>query len=323
MKEFGVDVSEHQGEINWEVAKNEIKYAILRIGWIGNKENHTIDEKFERNYNECKRLGIPIGIYVYNYCRSEEAVKSGTEWLLRILNERDIELPIFIDMEDSSLTDLSNEQLTNICITFGNVLDGTKYKQGIYANLWWFKNLLNISKLKQFKKWLAEWNNNENHSADFVVHFWQFTNKSKVDGIGNVDGNYCLCECFENINKTEENHEVNNETSVNMTGSYIVQPGDNLTTIAQKYGISWQTLYENNRNIIGNNPNLIKPGQVLQINASTNRETAESYIVKPGDNLTLIGKKYGISWRTIYENNKDIIGNNPNLIKPGQVLKIR
>jgi len=45
--------------------------------------------------------------------------------------------------------------------------------------------------------------------------------------------------------------------------------------------MSWQTLYENNRNTIGSNPNLIKPGQVLQINASTDRETAEAYIVKP------------------------------------------
>lgn len=56
----GVDVSQHNGVINWEVAKSQIDFAILRLGWIGNKNNHTIDTQFERNYNECKRLGIPV-----------------------------------------------------------------------------------------------------------------------------------------------------------------------------------------------------------------------------------------------------------------------
>ena len=55
---FGIDVSEHQGEINWEVVKPKIDFAILRLGWIGNKDNHTLDKQFERNYSECKRLCI-------------------------------------------------------------------------------------------------------------------------------------------------------------------------------------------------------------------------------------------------------------------------
>ena len=96
-----------------------------------------------------------------------------------------------------------------------------------------------------------------------------------------------------------------------------------LISIGKKYGISWQTLYANNKNVIGSNPNLIIPGQVLNINAGSNPETATSYTVKRGDNLTKIGKKFGLSWKVIYENNKDIIGSNPNLIKVGTVLKIR
>ena len=51
----------------------------------------------------------------------------------------------------------------------------------------------------------------------------------------------------------------------NTTTTYIVQKGDNLSKIAQKYNTTWRTIYNNNRSVIGNNPNLIKVGQVLKI----------------------------------------------------------
>ena len=317
MKEKGIDVSEHQGQINWEVVKNNIKFAILRIGWIGNKNNHTMDKEFERNYNECKRLGIPVGGYIYNYCNAENTVENGTNWILEKINGKSFDLPIFLDMEDNSLQDLGIEKLTNICMTFANIMEDTNYNFGIYANLNWFNNYLNLNKLKNCKKWLAQWTESENHSAKFNVDLWQYSSEGEIEGInGNVDMNYCLCNCLNNDNS-------NTNEEVEITGAYTVQPGDNLTTIAKKYGISWKTLYENNKNVIGNDPNLIKPGQILQINPSTDKNTAISYTVQSGDNLSSIGKKYGLSWRTIYENNKDTIGNDPNLIKPGQVLKIR
>ena len=74
---FGIDVSENNGTINWDLVKDQISFAILRIGWIGNKNDNTIDNQFERNYNECKRLSIPIGVYVYCYSNSEDTAISG------------------------------------------------------------------------------------------------------------------------------------------------------------------------------------------------------------------------------------------------------
>ena len=82
---FGIDVSQHQGEINWDKVKSQIDFAILRLGWIGNKENHTLDTQFERNYSECKRLGIPVGVYVYCYSNCEETAKSGANWVIEKL----------------------------------------------------------------------------------------------------------------------------------------------------------------------------------------------------------------------------------------------
>ena len=82
-----------------------------------------------------------------------------------------------------------------------------------------------------------------------------------------------------------------------------------------KYGTTYQELARIN-NIA--NPNVIYPGQVIKING-----TAETtYTVKSGDTLSGIANKYGTTWQKLYEKNKSVIGNNPNLIKPGQVLKI-
>lgn len=320
----GIDVSHNNGVIDWEKVKDNIDFAILKIGWIGNKQNHTIDNQFERNYSECKRLGIKIGLYVFNYCNSENTVVEGANWVLERIKDKTFEYPVYIDMENaegSTLSELGKDVLTNIANKFCEHLTNNNVKTGVYANLDWFKNYLDINTLNKYSIWLAEWNNKENHSADFKVDIWQYTSSGSVNGItGNVDMNNMYN--VENVENTVDNVENSVDNSVN-AGQYIVKSGDTLTSIAKIYGISWQTLYANNKDVIGSNPNLIKPGQVLNINAGSNPETATSYTVKRGDNLTKIGKKFGLSWKVIYENNKDIIGSNPNIIKVGMVLKIR
>lgn len=106
----------------------------------------------------------------------------------------------------------------------------------------------------------------------------------------------------------------NNQNIVQDT-TYTVKSGDTLSEIAMKYGTTYQELARIN-NIA--NPNVIYPGQVIKING-----TAEKiYTVKSGDTLSGIASKYGTTWQKLYEKNKSVIGNNPNLIKPGQVLKI-
>ena len=99
---------------------------------------------------------------------------------------------------------------------------------------------------------------------------------------------------------------------------YTVKKGDTLISIAAKYNTTWQKIYELNKDVIGNNPNLIYPGQVLII-PNTDVTT---YTVKKGDTLISIAAKYNTTWQKIYEKNKDVIGSNPNLIYPGQVLVI-
>lgn len=187
----GIDVSEHQDRINWaEVQNEEIDFVILRLGWIGNKENHTIDKFFKENYESCVRLGIPVGVYVYSYCETEEAAKSAAKWTSEQLKDKKITYPVFIDMEDSQIENLDVQTLTDISKTFCEELKTSGYsKVGIYANKNWLVNKLDASQLSKYNIWLAHYTDKTDYSEKYDM--WQYTSSGTVKGImGNVDMNY-------------------------------------------------------------------------------------------------------------------------------------
>lgn len=105
---------------------------------------------------------------------------------------------------------------------------------------------------------------------------------------------------------------------------YTVQPGDSLSKIAAEYGTTWQKIYDDNKSVIGGDPNRIYAGQVLKIytSGSAPAPSGTTYTVQPGDNLSSIAAKYGTTWQKIYNDNKSVIGGDPNFITPGMVLTI-
>lgn len=188
----GIDVSSHQSRINWvDVKQDGIDFAILRLGWIGNKNNHTIDTFFNENYEACKRLGIPVGVYVYNYCESEEAVTSGAKWVLDQLKAKKLTYPVYIDMEDSQISGLDKEKLTNISKTFcEEIKKGGYSKVGVYANKNWLINKLDANQLSSYNIWLAHYTSKTDYAGKYQI--WQYTSSGSVKGIiGRVDMNYC------------------------------------------------------------------------------------------------------------------------------------
>lgn len=109
-----------------------------------------------------------------------------------------------------------------------------------------------------------------------------------------------------------------NPTPNNNEEVYTVVKGDTLSRIAKKYNTTYQKIAEYNGIA---NPNLIYPGQKIKIpsNSFTNTIT---YTIQKGDTLNGIASKYGITWQKIFNDNRSVLGSNPNLIYPGQVIKI-
>lgn len=245
---FGIDVSQFQGEIDWAAVKPKIDFAILRLGWVGKAESQFLDEKFERNYYECRRLGIPVGVYVYCYSVTEEAARSGARWTLDRLWGKNLQMPVYLDMEDDSLVSLGRERLTGLCIAFNTVIEQGAFWAGVYANRYWYDELLNTRELRRrYTTWIADYSGGDTDKYRGLYDMWQTGAQGRLEGIqGDVDTDVLYRDLMGEISRWRR--------------TYTVQPGDTLWTIAQRFGTTWQALAR--RNCL-TDPDRLTIGQVL------------------------------------------------------------
>ena len=179
-----IDVSEHQGKIQWELVKPQIDGAILRCGYGMDLERQD-DGQFRRNAEECTRLDIPFGVYLYSYADSKEKACSEAAHVLRLVKEYPLSYPVYLDLEEKG-TQKGAVERANI---FGDIIEKAGYWCGVYANLYWWENYL--KGLDRFTKWVAQYYKTCQYRGSHL-DIWQYTDRGKVDGIrGNVDMNIC------------------------------------------------------------------------------------------------------------------------------------
>ncbi len=270
----GIDVSAHQGRIDWEKVTNSgIKFAILRLG-IGSDMQSQDDAYFEANVQGCESIGLPWGAYLYSYALNLEDAKSEVQHALRMLNGKRPEYPIFFDMEDADGYKTkrgmpSNQGLVDICKTFLLGIEEAGYYASLYASLSWLNNQLNSSELDRFDKWVAQWNKSCSYKKPYGI--WQYTDSGKVDGInGNVDMNIAYTNYPEIIKSTGLNGFTAGTTSPSTSGSsqdtrtYTVKKGDTLWDISKKY-LGTGTRYPEIMSLNALKSTTIYPGQVLRL----------------------------------------------------------
>ena len=193
----GIDVSEHQGRIDWDAVKaSGIDFAILRIGFGAPSWGGRVDYQFGRNISECERLGIPYGIYIYSYARDDQQAADEASMVIDCLSGHNPRLPVYYDLEDKSIiADGRQSGIASRAQTFCNKISAAGYKPGIYANLNWFNNILTDSVFKSgsWDHWIAQYNSQCDYTGSYS--FWQYTSSGKVSGInGNVDMNYAYVD---------------------------------------------------------------------------------------------------------------------------------
>lgn len=191
-----IDISQHNGYVDFSKFSNHgIKGVILRLGWIGNKNNHTLDTYFETYYQNAKANNIPVGIYVYSYVKSYNNMVTACNWIKEKIKGKSFELPLFIDMEDSSTIGSGKTDLTNQAIYFNKFFTSQGYTTGTYANLNWFVNFLDISKLVDWKIWCAQYNSTL--TLKWKCDLWQYTSSGIFSGVttSRVDCNKVMCDC--------------------------------------------------------------------------------------------------------------------------------
>lgn len=181
----GIDVSEHQGVIDWDKVKasGKVDFAILRAGY--GKESSQVDKQFERNYSECKRLNIPVGAYWYTYATTVDEAKQEASVFLRTLAGKAFEYPVAFDIEEKAGLLRASE----LCDAFCSELEKSGYYTAIYSFKSAFEN--NISDIKEkYDTFLSHVGVEQtNYSGDYGL--WQYSWTGSIDGIsGDVDLDY-------------------------------------------------------------------------------------------------------------------------------------
>lgn len=218
MEYRGIDVSKYQGDINFKKVKDAgVEFVIIRIGY-GRYESQK-DEKFEANYEGFKNQNLPIGVYLYSYAMSTSDAKKEAEVVLKWLNGRELNLPVYYDIEDKSQINLGKKTLTSMCEFFCDTIEKAGYWAGVYTNKYFFTTYLDYEKLgEKYTCWVAQYNDTNTYRGKYDM--WQYTSSGKVNGItGNVDMDILYRDIFDN--RGEEN-EINLPDLSGYNGTSIV-----------------------------------------------------------------------------------------------------
>lgn len=194
-----IDVSGWQGDIDWAKAKTDgVEGAIIRLGY---GEGNNADKKAQRNISECKRLGIPFGIYWYSYADTPALAKEeGTDVVAKLkqfgVNPSDLAYPVYYDLEkwtwEGHQPPTDPNVYNNIVNNWYSALQSAGYKNlGVYSYTSYLQGPLKHADIYAKTTWVAQYGARMGFDS-FPTNSrgWQYTSSGKVDGIsGNVDMN--------------------------------------------------------------------------------------------------------------------------------------
>ena len=185
-----LDVSRHQDVVDWDKVKASGKVDGVMIRALGTRSGKPyIDPQFARNYAECTRLGIPVGIYWYSTAATKAAADAELALLRSVLAGKTLQLPVALDLEAASLRKLGKNALTDLAAYELAQLESWGVYAILYTYLDFAQNYLYLGSaaLKPYDVWLAAYRAKK-PSTDFAYGMWQYTSTAQVPGISvNVD----------------------------------------------------------------------------------------------------------------------------------------
>lgn len=191
---IGIDVSRYQGVIDFDAVRNgDIQFVIIRVGSTTSGATLNKDALFDQNYSDAKTAGIPIGVYYYSQATTPEMAETEAEHVLKILAGRELDLPVFLDIEDARQTTVGKKKLASVYKAFADAIEiGSEYTAKCYTGLNFLRNYIDGDILYERSGWfwMAQYNKEITYDKPQYVGIWQYSSKGSVNGIkGNVDMN--------------------------------------------------------------------------------------------------------------------------------------
>ena len=204
----GIDVSEHNGVIDWNKVKDHIDFVIIRAGYGRNN----IDKQFIRNIKECNRLGIKVGVYWFSYALNVDMAKQEAKYALEAIKNYKVEYPICFDLEYDTLNyankngvNINKRLATDMVKAFCDTILNASYTTMNYANSDFINNKFYQDELKKYPLWLASYGVAEESIKKYNPSIWQYSESGGIEGIEGkeVDMNYCYKEFPKVVNKVK------------------------------------------------------------------------------------------------------------------------
>ena len=348
---YGIDISEHNGNIDLTPYRGQ--FVIIRCGWGHFQE----DKLFKRNVAECKRLGIPFGIYHYSYALNVAEARQEANAVINTIApyKNDIKCGVWFDMEDADGwkrnhgLQLNHATIAPICFEFAKMIEDAGYYSGIYCSQSWLQYMSGTC--DRFDKWVASWGTNDGTKQNDMSSFGtmhQYTSRPLDKNIMYADiSRYDMSKSSGSTEKPKEDPKPS--TPSTPTGSTLdlvvrTMKGEfgNGDTRKAKLGSRYAEVQGMIDHIASASVDTLVAevmagkygnGDVRKvalgsrytevqnkINGTPSAPAAVYYTVQSGDTLSGIAAKYGTTYQAIAKLNGLA---NPNLIYPGQKLRVK
>ena len=192
MKKFGIDISKWQGDFNFDKAIAEgVEFVVVKGG--GADDGLYKDKMFERNYTEAKKRGLPVGCYWFSKAlTTQDAAKEADWFYANVLDGKQFELPIYMDVEHKAMMSLGEDKLTEIVKYFCERLEAKGCFVGIYSSKTYFDTKMHDDKLQAYAHWVAQWEKICTYKGEEnVLGMWQFGGETNLIRTNKVAGVTC------------------------------------------------------------------------------------------------------------------------------------
>lgn len=294
----GIDISEFQGEIDFEeVRRSGIEAVYIRVG-----AGEYTDEYFAENYERAKAAGLKIGFYHYVTARSVDEGRRQARFFASLAAGREPDMRLTMDFE--YFGSLSVSQINAISEAYLDELTAlTKREAVIYSDLSNARNIFSRALAEKYPLWAAQYGADE-PSANGKWREWvglQYTDEGRVGGIyGNVDRNIFTEGIFLSDSWRIDGEKRTTVRARTRTLTVYVRAGDTLWAIAREYGTTVEAIVRENRIV---DPNRIFAGERLKITLPARDGREEFYTVKRGDTPISIAGKHGVSLSALEHRN--------------------
>lgn len=198
--ETGIDVSYHNGTIDWKKVKNAgVDFAIIRVAYRGYSTGKlAMDNKALENLKNATAAGIPVGVYIFSQAVSPAEAVQEADYIISKIQGYKITLPVVFDFEYVATgvgrlynANLSKSQGTDVCKAFCDRVNTLGYTPMVYASKSMYESKTYAADFsQQYPVWMAHYTTAPSYTGEY--EYWQYSEKGSIDGINdrNVDLNY-------------------------------------------------------------------------------------------------------------------------------------